>query len=126
MAWWVAAAATCAAVALDFLFIGRQSFWEDEGASWYFTHGSLGGLAHAVWRNDPNMTLYYALLHLWLHTGLGDSEAAIRALSAIFAVLTLPLIYLLGSRLFGPWSGAVAAVLFASNSFVVEYAQLAR
>jgi mannosyltransferase len=125
-AWWVAAAATCAAGALDFLFIGRQSFWEDEGASWFFTHDGWGGLAHAMWRNDPNMALYYVFLHLWLHAGLGDSEAAIRTLSAIFAVLTVPLIYLLGSRLFGPWSGALAAVLFASNSFIVEYAQQAR
>ena len=125
-AWWAAAAATFAAATLDFLFIRRQSFWEDEGASWYFAHGGLGGLAHAVWRNDPNMTLYYVLLHLWLHAGLGDTEAAIRALSAIFAILTVPLVYLLGSRLFGPWAGAVAAVLFAANSFVVEYAQQAR
>src|SRR5436190_663513 len=125
-AWWVAAAATCAAGVLYFLYIGRQSFWEDEGASWFFTHGGLGGLAHAAWRNDPNMSLYYALLYVWLHAGLGDSEASMRVLPAIFALLTVPLIYLLGSRLFGPWPGAVAAVLFASNSFIVEYAQQAR
>jgi mannosyltransferase len=124
--WLVAAASTCAAGALYFLFIGRQSFWEDEGASWFFAHDGLRGVAQAAWRHDPNMTLYYVLLNLWLHAGLGDSEAAIRALSAIFALITVPLIYLLGSRLFSPWSGAVAAVLFASNSFIVEYAQEAR
>jgi uncharacterized membrane protein len=124
--WGVAAAATCAAGALDLLFLSRQSFWEDEGASWFFTHDGLRGLAHAMWRNDPNMSLYYALLYLWLHAGFGDSEAAIRVLSAIFAVLTVPLIYLLGRRLFGAWPGAVAAVLFSANSFIVEYAQQAR
>jgi len=109
---------------LDWLFIGRKSFWEDEGSSWAFARGSVSNLTHAVLHVDPNMTLYYGLLHLWLH--LGDSEAAIRSLSAVFATLTVPLVYLLGVRLFSKPAGAVAAIAFAVNSFVVEYAQEAR
>jgi mannosyltransferase len=117
-------AATAVAGALDWLFIGRKSFWEDEGSSWAFSHGSLSDLAHAILHVDPNMTLYYALLHLWLR--VGDSESTIRSLSAIFAALTVPLVYLLGVRLFGKAAGAVAAIAFAVNAFVVEYAQEAR
>jgi mannosyltransferase len=119
-----AAVATAVAAALDALFVGRKSFWEDEGSSWAFAQGSLSNLKHAVLHVDPNMTLYYGLLHLWLH--VADSEGAIRALSGIFAVLTVPVIYLLGDRLFGPIAGALAAITFAVNAFVVEYAQEAR
>ncbi|TMM11398.1 MAG: hypothetical protein E6F98_10950 [Actinobacteria bacterium] len=119
-----AAAATAVGAALDALFVGRKSFWEDEGSSWAFAQGSVSNLKHAVLHVDPNMTLYYGLLHLWLH--VGDSEGAIRALSGIFAVLTAPVIYLLGVRLFGPIAGALAAVTFAVNAFIVEYAQEAR
>jgi uncharacterized membrane protein len=85
----------CRRRALYFLFIGRQSFWEDEAASCFYAHDGLRGVAQATWNHDRTMTLYYVLLNLWLHAGFGDSEAAIRALSAIFALLTVPLIYLL-------------------------------
>ena len=44
---------------------------------------------------DPgNPPLYYSFLHGWLV--FGDSEAALRTLSVVFGVLTIPLVYALG------------------------------
>ena len=37
------------------------------------------------------MTLYYLLLHFWLK--LGDSEFLTRSLSSVFAVATVPVVY---------------------------------
>jgi mannosyltransferase len=111
---------------LAFLHIGEKSFWEDEGLSFAYAHQGVGGLWHTFLHTDANMTLYYVLLHLWLHLGLSGSESAIRGISATFAVLTLPVIYLLGSRLFGRTAGLVAALVLAVNAFVVEFAQQAR
>jgi uncharacterized membrane protein len=47
-------------------------------------------------------------------------------LSVIFAALAVPIIYLLGSRLFGTAAGTVAALVLAANAFFVQYAQEAR
>lgn len=70
------------------------------------------------------MALYYGLLRLWLPWG--DSEAYIRSLSVIFALLTFPLVFWLGKRLFGTSTGVIAAFFLAINAFHVRYSQEAR
>lgn len=115
---------TALAAALALLFIGEKSFWLDEGFSVAFAKLGWSDLWRLIAEREANQGLYYLLLRPWL--ALGDSEAAVRSLSAIFAAATIPMIYALGSRLFGTRVGLVAGLLMAVNGFFIQYAQEAR
>jgi len=115
--------ATIMAAVLSLLFIGDKSLWIDEGASIYFAHDGASMWQKLVHR-EANMWLYYILLNLWLR--LGDSESFARAFSALFATAAVPLVYVLGRRLFGSRAGAIAALLLASHSCLIRYAQEVR
>jgi len=119
----VAVLATGLAAVLSLLFIGQRSLWIDEGASMYFAHDAARMWERLVHR-EANMWLYYILLSFWLR--LGDSEAIARGLSALFATAAVPVLYVLGRRLFGARAGAIAALLLASHAFVIRYAQEVR
>lgn len=105
--------------------LGSKSIWGDEAISIQYARGSLRSLGHVVANTDPNMSLYYFLLHFWVRIS-GEGAAAVRSLSLVFGVLALPAIYLVGERLFGRWAGVVAAALLAVNAYFVIYEQDAR
>jgi hypothetical protein len=69
------------------------------------------------------MALYYVMLHEWI--AVGTSEFAIRLLSVLFAVVTIPTVYALGCS-YGQRVGIIAAFFLALNAFAIEYAQYAR
>ncbi len=115
---------TAAGAWLRFHNIGSRSLWTDEGFTAAFARLDWFDFARALWRREANMTLYYLLMRAWTH--LGDSEALLRAVSAIASVATIPAIYALGRRLFGTTVGLIAAVLFAVNAYSIRYAQEAR
>jgi len=77
-----------------------------------------------AWHETPNMLFYYFLLHFWLK--LGNSEFVVRSFSAIFAVLTIIPMYLLGKKLFNHKVGLIAALFIVGQCFFVEYAQEVR
>lgn len=104
--------------------LGDKQLRLDEATSWFIADRDWSGLWHAVSTSEANAGVYYALLKLWLP--LGESEFTIRALSAIFGAATVPLVYALGRRLFGPIPAVAAAVLLATNAFFVENVQDAR
>ena len=72
-----------------------------------------------------NMAVYHVLLNGWI-SALGSSEATIRMLSVLFAVMTVPALYAVGARLFSRRVGVVAAVLLALNTALYSYAREAR
>jgi 4-amino-4-deoxy-L-arabinose transferase-like glycosyltransferase len=111
------------AALLSILYIGDDSIWLDEGFSIAMAREGLSGIWDAF-LIEANQGVYYILLHFWLQ--LGDSEAAIRSLSAVFAVGTVPFVYALGARLFGVRTGLMAALLLAVNAYFIDYAQEAR
>jgi hypothetical protein len=74
---------------------------------------------------DQHPPLYYTLLHCWVQV-LGDSQASVRALSALFGALTIPVAYLLGRRLVDEKVGLVSALVLAISPFHVRFAQEAR
>jgi len=84
----------------------------------------LAMLKFVTW-NDPNMSLYYVLLHFWSAIA-GNSPLALRILSILFSVAAVPTIYLLGCRLFNQSVGLTAAFLLAANATAVDYAQIIR
>lgn len=111
------------ATATSFFAVSAKSIWLDEAASIHVA-SSFEALIQTLWSSEIGMWLYKTLLFLW--TRAGNGEFVVRSLSAMFAVLTIPTVYLLGRRLFGAKVGLGAAFLLAINAFFVEYAQEAR
>jgi len=115
---------TLAAAVLRFHSIAAKSFWLDEGISFDIARLPSHRLLYELWHRQPNMSPYFVLLHFWL--ALGSGEGFIRALSVLFSVGTIPVVYALGARLFGRHAGLLAAWFLAINAYHIRYAQEAR
>jgi mannosyltransferase len=104
--------------------LGEKGFWLDEALSVQRGSANWTALWGEITGSQANMALYYVLLHWWI--AIGDSEFVVRALSAVFAVATVPIVYHLTWRLVGGRAAVTASLLLALNSFFVSYAQEAR
>ena len=112
------------AAALRFFQLDAQSFWYDEGNSARAAERSLP-LITAAAVGDIHPPLYYYALHFWRGV-LGESEFALRSLSAALGVVLVWLIYLLGRQLFDESTALVAVFVAALNPFQIYYSQEAR
>ena len=112
------------ATALRLFFLGHKSFWLDEAFSVYLARQPWAEFTRVLTEREANSGLYFLLLKLWLP--LGDGEFAVRALSVLPSVATLPVLYALGRRLFGVRTALLAAFLLAVNASHIRYAQEAR
>lgn len=110
-----------AASALGWLFIGQKSLDLDEAYSVALARQGWTAFVRIITTQDPNMSLYYLLLRLWL--GLGHSETMLRTLSLLVSVAAIPVVYALGVYLFGRRIGLMAAFLLSFNALQVKYAQ---
>jgi len=115
---------TAVATALRFHSLAAKSFWFDEGVSAAIARLDWYNFARILWRREANMSLYYLFLRFWLH--FGGSEFFVRSLSVLFAIASIPVLYLLGRRLFGSRVGLIAASLLAINAYHIQYSQDAR
>jgi 4-amino-4-deoxy-L-arabinose transferase-like glycosyltransferase len=93
--------------------------WLDEAASASFALGA----PHA-WLADHNMALYYALLGAWVQL-FEHGEFALRSLSVLCFVASVPLFYML-AELFSQRTARIATALYVSNALLVHFAQEAR
>ena len=105
--------------------LGTQSIWVDEVFSLKMSEFDLLGLVGRTALYDNSPPLYYIPLHYMILI-FGTSEFAIRLLSALFGVLAIPVIYLVGRQLFDKEAGLMAALILAFSSFNVQYSQEAR
>jgi hypothetical protein len=76
-------------------------------------------------KHDGAPPLYYYLLHFWMDV-FGQSNDAVRSLSGVIAVITLPVGWLCGRRFGGRVVGWTMLVLLASAPFAVYYATESR
>ena len=109
---------------LRLIALGHKSFWLDEIASVVIVRMTGNSFWSWVWRSEGNMALYYIMLRPWLHFGLG--EASVRMLSVLPGIASLPMMYLLGTRLFGRRVGLLAALFLTLSTCSVVYSQEAR
>ncbi len=112
------------AFALRFHLLGNQSLWNDEGNSYVQATRSLSDIAANAAR-DIHPPGYYWLLHLW-RIFAGETEFALRSLSALASVLTVAFTFALGRKLYGPIAGLAAALFVTLNTFSIYYAQETR
>lgn len=109
---------------LRFYQLGAPSFWLDEALSVAYAQLPWSQFVHLMQTRELNMLPYYLLLRAWIH--LGTSEWMVRSLSALCSIATLPIFYLLGSRLFNIRVGRIGLVLLALHPWHIRFAQEAR
>ena len=110
--------------------LGVPGVWFDEAFSVELARQPLPLLMHITFGPEPNMELYYLLLHFWLSfcswLGIPSVEFVVRLPSALFAAIGTLVIFLLGRRFLDFGVGLVGALLFLLNIQQLTYAQQAR
>lgn len=114
------------AMLLRFNELTYQSLWLDElySASVSIPSNSFSTMFEATVR-DVHPPMYQAMLWVWYHT-FGFTEFVGRSFSAIASSLAVFAIYLLGKELFNKETGLYAAIITATNEFLIFYAQETR
>ncbi len=107
------------------LALDSKGLWLDEAFSIWLARQPLPDVYGWLLKIDQHPPLYYTLLHVWM-AALGDSVGAVRLLSALFGVATIPVIFLLGRRLLGAPGGLIAAAILTVAPFHVRFAQETR
>jgi hypothetical protein len=116
---WAATAATAATLAgVLGWFLRTWPPHEDEALALFVGRGSLGDVLHTVVAERGGAPLHFGFA--WLIVHLGGGLTALRLVSLVFAVSSIPLIALLGARLADRLTGAVAAAL-AAGSWVLMF-----
>jgi uncharacterized membrane protein len=147
----------CSGITLRFYNLDRQSFWGDEVFTAFVVSGALRSDTESLFRNkihsrdeymkvqrvDPHKgtldsltelsrsfaeqtPLYYLCVREWAHA-FGSSPAALRALSAIFGVLVLPVLFFLYRETSqDKMTAAIAVAMIAASPFFLFYSQQAR
>jgi hypothetical protein len=114
------------------LFLGLynldgKSFSLDETTSYYVSGVSWQRLieiaqgAESGWHSP----IHSVALKLWRYV-FGDTQAALRGLSVLFAALSIPALYLVARQLTTMRVAVLAAVFLAVNPFLIHYAQVSR
>ncbi|MGH9305964.1 MAG: glycosyltransferase family 39 protein [Acidimicrobiales bacterium] len=106
--------------ALVLRFWTTSDLWLDEALTVNISRLPLGQIPGAL-RHDGAPPLYYFLLHFWMDV-FGQSDLAVRSLSGIFGVMSLPLVWLCGRRLGGRGVAWAATLILAASPFAVRYA----
>lgn len=101
--------------------LGREGLWIDELFS--IRDATVGNIFD-VYKETSARPLYYVLLNIWMM--FGSSDAFLRSLSVIFALISVFLIYRLGRRLDGESTGLTAAALLTLSPLFINHAQEVR
>lgn len=133
---------------LRFYRLGEKGLWYDEITSLISATGhaaaqtsidvelsssrltQLGQESHLadvlrVSQYEPHPPLYFLLLNLWIRF-FGTSEAAVRSLSAIVSIFSIPMIFVITSKLLNEKVGLMSAAIFSISSYQIYYAQEVR
>lgn len=105
--------------------LGAESFWHDESWTWWVRIFDINHLFSILIHEDAHPPLYFLLVH-GMSSILGDSEAALRLLSAVAGIATLPVMFRLGRRFDGEKAGFIAMGLLAIAPLHVYFSQEAR
>ncbi|NPE27429.1 hypothetical protein HNV12_05495 [Methanococcoides sp. SA1] len=104
--------------------LGSESLWLDEASSYVMVNkNSLS----EVWNSaiaDRHPPLHFLILHFV--SLISNSEFMLRLPSAIFGIMTIPLIYLTGEKVFGKREGLISALILTISVVHLFYSQEAR
>ena len=116
-----------AAAALYFYRLGAASLGASEAYSaWAAAMPSPLAILHIPVPLDPGKQVFYYILLHYFSGIFGLSETSLRMLSAIFAVVTLAILFSLARSMFNDSIAASACVLWAFNPVIMILARRAR
>ncbi len=104
--------------------VSGKPLHEDEAVAGLVSVRPLGDLLHTVVLDRGGAPLHFVLAHIAL--ALDPSADALRWLSVVFALATVPLCYDLARRLAGPFAGLMAATLAATSQLLTVYGTFGR
>ncbi len=116
---------TLAAAVLRLLHLGAKSLWYDEPLTVALARISWPSFTR-LWSNGEAayQGAYFLFMRGWIR--LGDNEAWLRLPSALFAIASVPLIYVVARKLVGEKAALASAAMLAFSSTSVYYSQEAR
>lgn len=109
---------------LTFWTITKSSIWFDEAFGAYMIQFNFIDIARYT-AVDVHPPLYYWLLKLW-SLAFGNSELALRSMSALLAAVAIIFGYLLTHRLFGKKAARISLIFMALSPMLIRYGQEAR
>ncbi|MHC5594479.1 MAG: glycosyltransferase family 39 protein [Nostoc sp.] len=116
-------------VFLRFFMLSSQSLWYDEGLSLTNSDASTLQESISIVRNignsDKFQPLYFIVLFLWRQL-FGESEFALRSLSAILGIGSTIVIFFTALRIYGKKHALWSLLILTFSSFCVYYSQEAR
>lgn len=111
---------------LRFWGLGNQSLWYDEWLTTEAVSGSLADLFRHTANREGIPPPYFLVVWAWVRV-FGDGETALRAVSALAGIATVPIAYAVARELGQRRTVArVAALLTAVSPMLVAYSQEAR
>ncbi len=116
---------TVLAAVARFTRLGHQSYWYDEAHTVWLVHFSFARMLSLLPSTETSPPLYFILAWLWAHL-FGFGEVALRSLSALVGVATVPVVYLAAREYFSGRTALIATALAASSPMLVWYSQEAR
>lgn len=105
--------------------LGSESIWLDEAASIELSVQNIALVVEGAGPTQNHPPLYFVVLHFWMNL-FGTSEVATRSLSAMFGIISIPLIYQVGSILFNRKVGLISGLLSAISFYHIYYSQEVR
>ena len=116
----VIGAAVAVVIGVVLRFWTTSHLWLDEALSVDIARLPLGDIPNAL-RHDGHPPLYYFLLHGWMSL-FGEGDAAVRSLSGLFGVLSIPLAWYAGRRAGGRYTALAMVALLSVWPFAIRYA----
>ncbi len=110
---------------LRFYRLGTQELRGDEAFSWnYVVHepGPAAIVERIIREGDPQPPIHYWMLQMWVQI-FGETEWAMRSLSALLSILLVPLVFQLGRRAFNKQVGLFGAALTTFHPYQIWLAQ---
>ena len=116
-------AAIAVAIGVVMRFVAPSPLWLDEALSVNIAQLDFDQLVEAL-RHDGHPALYYLLLGWWMDA-FGDSDLAVRSLSAVFSLLSVCVLYRIARR-YGSTTAQVTLLIATTSPFLIRYGTEAR
>jgi hypothetical protein len=120
----LALGALAVVIGVGLRFWAPTPLWLDEALTVNIARLQVSQIPRAL-AHDGAPPLYYLLLHIWMLV-FGHSDIAVRALSGIVSVISLPFFWVAGYRLGGRAVAWITFFLALSSPFAINYATTAR
>jgi hypothetical protein len=122
--WWLLLV-VAVALALRLYRINWQSSLYDENFSLMLADRSFARMMAGIIRDAVHPPLHYMVLWGWVRL-FGFDQLQSRLVSALFGMLSVPMIFLVGRRVLNPRTGLIAATLLAVSQLAVHHSQEGR